>query len=186
MFNNIFNASIALWIGFELLLFVFRRSDVSTQRQDKGTLLWLTVVIYTSVTVAIISRTHGWGRVHLPLVVQWLGLLVLVAGLGIRLWAIRVLWRFFTVDVAIHSGQRLVENGPYRHIRHPAYTGSLLAFAGLAICMSSWISALVLLIPIASVFLRRISIEERALTAAFPVEYPEYAKRTYRLFPGIY
>jgi len=186
MFNNIFYATIALWVAFELLLLAFRRSDDSTQRQDMGTLRWLNIIIYTSVTAAVISSSRGFGQIHTSLFVHWLGLLLLVAGLGFRIWAIRVLRQFFTVDVAIHSGQRLVENGPYRHIRHPAYSGSLFAFAGLAICMSSWISALVLLIPITSAFLRRISIEERALTAAFPVGYPEYAKRTFRLFPGIY
>lgn len=186
MFNNIFYSTIGMWVAFELLLLAFRRSDGSTQQQDMGTLMWLNIVIYTSVTAAVISSSHGFGHVHLSLAVHWLGLLLLVVGLGFRIWAIRVLRQFFTVDVAIHSGQRLVENGPYRYIRHPAYSGSLLAFAGLAICMSSWVSALVLLIPIASVFLRRISVEERALAAAFPVEYPKYAKRTFRLLPGIY
>jgi protein-S-isoprenylcysteine O-methyltransferase len=175
-----------MWVAFELWLLAFRRSDNSAQQRDRGTLVWLNIVIYASVTAAVVLSSHRVGHLNLTPMVRWLGLLLLVAGLGYRIWAIRVLRQFFSVDVAIHSGQRLVENGPYRYVRHPAYSGSLLAFAGLAICMSSWISAVVLLVPIGLVFLWRIATEERALTTAFPGEYPEYAQRTFRLLPGIY
>ena len=60
------------------------------------------------------------------------GVVLFVAGLLLRWWAIIVLGRFFTVDVSIAEGHELIESGPYRFIRHPSYTGALLAFLGFA------------------------------------------------------
>ena len=54
-----------------------------------------------------------------------------VAGLILRWWAIIMLGRFFTVDVTIEKDHELVERGPFRIVRHPSYTGVLLAFVGL-------------------------------------------------------
>jgi protein-S-isoprenylcysteine O-methyltransferase len=61
-----------------------------------------------------------------------------------------------------------------------------LSFAGLALFLSSWIVALVILVPIAAAFIRRIAIEEKVLGAAFPGEYADYARHTSRLVPLVY
>ena len=60
------------------------------------------------------------------------GVVLFVAGLILRWWAIIILGRFFTVDVTIEKDHELVERGPFRIVRHPSYTGVLLAFVGLA------------------------------------------------------
>jgi protein-S-isoprenylcysteine O-methyltransferase len=174
----------AAWIGSEIGLAVLRRSGAGASRRDDGSLAILNGVVYGSVALGLFLAGRGIGRFPTSAAVAWAGLAAIVLGLALRWWSILTLRRFFTVDVAIHADHHLVEAGPYRVLRHPAYAGSLLSFAGLAACTSSWVAAPVVFLPIAAAFVHRIRVEERALRAAFPGEYAAYAARTARLVPG--
>ena len=72
--------------------------------------------------------------------VFWAGCALFRLGLMLRWYSIIYLGRFFTVNVAIHSGHEIIDTGPYRYIRHPSYTGALLAFLGLALTLANWVS----------------------------------------------
>jgi protein-S-isoprenylcysteine O-methyltransferase Ste14 len=85
--------------------------------------------------------------------------------------------------VKIVSDHRIVANGPYRVIRHPAYTGSLLTLVGLGLASRTWGGTLVILVLFGLVYNYRISVEEKALTAEFGEEYIDYAGKTKRLIP---
>lgn len=175
-----------LWVASEIGLAVLRRSGPDATRKDSGSLVVLNAVIYVSVALGMYLGATGRGRLVMPVALFWLGLLAIVIGLAVRWWAVVSLRRFFTVDVAIHADHQLVQAGPYRFILLPAYAGSLLSFAGLAVCASSWLSILIILVPITFAFLYRIQVEERALLSAFPSQYPEYSVRTFRILPGVY
>jgi protein-S-isoprenylcysteine O-methyltransferase Ste14 len=72
---------------------------------------------------------------------RWLlvaGLVLMGAGIAFRQWAVAVLGRFFTVDVRVHPGQTVVEQGPYRWLRHPSYTGLIATFLGLGLALDNW------------------------------------------------
>jgi protein-S-isoprenylcysteine O-methyltransferase Ste14 len=100
-----------------------------------------------------------------------------------------VLWfviAIFTVDVATHRDQTLVQTGLYRRIRHPSYAGLLIAFLGLGIFFCNWLSIVVLLVPVVLAVVNRIAIEERALLGAIGPPYEAYCLRTKRLIPGVY
>jgi protein-S-isoprenylcysteine O-methyltransferase len=71
-------------------------------------------------------------------------------------------------------------------VRHPSYSGALLAFVGFGLCVGNWISFLVLLVPITAAFLWRIHVEERVLNDALGDDYGRYAARTKRLVPVVY
>jgi protein-S-isoprenylcysteine O-methyltransferase Ste14 len=68
-----------------------------------------------------------------PPVLLACGLVALIAGIGLRWYSIRSLGRFFTMNVAVQAGHRVVRTGPYRWVRHPSYTGLLLACAGVGV-----------------------------------------------------
>src|ERR1700722_10190375 len=97
--------------------------------------------------------------------------------------SLTLLW---IVIVAIAAGHRLIDTGPYRFVRHPSYTGALMAFFGLALCLANWVSLAVMLIPVLLVFLRRMHVEEDALLQAFGNQYRDYMRRTKRLIPAVY
>ena len=102
------------------------------------------------------------------------GVGLFVAGLLLRWWAIITLGRFFTMDVTIEKDHELVERGPFHMVRHPSYTGVLLAFAGLALTLGNWAVLLVILVPIGAAFIHRMNVEENALSSALGPQYTDY------------
>lgn len=186
--EHLFYALIALWAGSEFLLIGRKRAGKGDRRQDRGTLRLLTLTIYGSIAAAVVlGRAQVWPfppEWRLPLF--WFGLALMAAGLLFRGWAVRVLAQFFTVDVSIRQGHRLVNDGPYRWLRHPSYTGSLATFYGFGLAWGGWASLLAVAVPVTLVFLRRIRVEEQVLSEAFPVDYPRYAATTKRLLPFLW
>jgi protein-S-isoprenylcysteine O-methyltransferase len=180
------------WLGAlygfsELGLALFKRAGKGASRTDRGSLslLWIVILasVYLSVMLARALPQFSFGPRP---AFEAIGVAVFAAAISLRWYAILVLGRFFTVNVAIARDHRLIEQGPYRFVRHPSYTGSLLAFLGLGICYCNWASLAALMVPILAVFLRRMQVEEAALVAAFGDRYRDYIRRTKRLIPAIY
>jgi len=115
-----------------------------------------------------------------------LGLLLLIAGITIRWVAIWTLGRYFTGTIVIKDGHQLIRAGLYKHLRHPAYAGTLLAHLGLGMSFSNWYSLAFSSVPYFLVSLYRMRVEERALTDAFGAEYEAYCKSAKRLIPHLY
>jgi protein-S-isoprenylcysteine O-methyltransferase len=111
-------------------------------------------------------------------------LATMVAGLALRTWAIVTLGGWFTLRVGVKPAQQVVERGPYRWIRHPSYTGALVALVASAILLRAWVTALVGAVALCAAFRRRIRYEERLLAGALP-GYPDYMTRTGALLPRL-
>lgn len=118
--------------------------------------------------------------------INGLGIAITLAGLAFRWYSIIYLGRFFTVNVEIAADHELIESGPYRRLRHPSYTGALLAFYGLALCTQNWASLAIMTVGPTIAFLYRIHVEEAALASAFGERYQAYRRRTARLIPALY
>jgi len=177
-----------LYGGSEVLLaFALRSRDNVARGADRGSLALLWTTITLAIFAAIQVTNRGLARLPGP-AARWAvaGAVVLLAGLALRWTAILTLRRAFTVDVAIARDQRLVQRGLYGTLRHPAYTGSLVAFLGMALAFGDGLAGATLLLPITAAFLYRIQVEERALRAAFGEEYDRYCHRTRRLVPFVY
>lgn len=74
-----------------------------------------------------------------------------------------VLGRYFTVDVATQAAQPVIDVGPYRYIRHPAYAGLLLALIEFALALGNWAGLLAMIVLPGAAFGYRIAVEEAAL-----------------------
>jgi protein-S-isoprenylcysteine O-methyltransferase Ste14 len=112
-------------------------------------------------------------------------LILMAVGIILRQWAVLVLGRYFSETVAVQEGQKVVDTGPYRYIRHPAYTGVLIVFLGIGLAIQSWGATLLLLVVFALAYGYRISVEEKALASELGDEYVRYMKGTKRLIPFI-
>ncbi len=124
----------------------------------------------------------------LPRVVfmQIIGLFIIVLGSILFVWARGALGQFYSGHVSVIEGQRLVQDGPYRFIRHPAYMGYLMLALGVALGYSSVIGLLAILGLLLPSLLYRINVEEKLLSEYFGEAYRRYASRTRRLLPGIW
>jgi len=137
--------------------------------------------------IGIVLGFTNFGRIHSGTnLMGWLGLMCLVAGIAIRWTAIYTLGKYFTGTVLIKTDHRLIRTGLYKHLRHPAYTGALLAHLGLGLSFANWFSLALSSIPYLVAALYRMRVEERALEEAFGTEYLDYSKTAKRLIPKLY
>jgi protein-S-isoprenylcysteine O-methyltransferase Ste14 len=85
--------------------------------------------------------------------------------------------------IGVQKDQKVVQNGPYRLIRHPSYTGLLVIFIGWGLAFQSWGAVLAVILVFGFCFGYRMISEERMLTSELGKSYTEYMKRTKRIIP---
>jgi protein-S-isoprenylcysteine O-methyltransferase Ste14 len=120
----------------------------------------------------------GWVR-------YWIGVVVLASGLGFTVWARRVLGRNWSGRIAIKQGQQLVRAGPYRWIRHPIYSGGLIAVLGSAVA-SGTVSGFLGLALACAALGHKVRIEERWLTREFGDQYAQYRRSSWMFLPYVF
>ena len=129
------------------------------------------------------------GRFHwspVPWEVQIAGLVGYAAALSVNFWAMRAN-RFYSSVVRVQTdrGHHTVADGPYRFVRHPGYTATLIAALSGGVALGSWLAMLPIL-GFAATFVRRTLVEDRLLQLELP-GYAAYAQRVRsRLIPGVF
>ncbi|GAA2265286.1 hypothetical protein GCM10010430_57720 [Kitasatospora cystarginea] len=183
-----FDSTMWVWLAAEGVLQIRQLLRSGRTRQHE----WRSLLVFAGLSVAGFGLAVPIGRA-LPALSYPVGpatsavLLVLTwAGMGLRLWSIHTLGRYFRGTVHIQEGHRVVDRGPYRRLRHPAYTGALLAAAALAVSFGNVASWLLVTVCLGLAVGYRIRVEERVLTTALGEAYASYAARTKRLIPGVW
>ena len=183
----IFYVVYALWLFSELVIGGIiprsRRRGAPIIYEDKSSRSLIALSTFLSLTIAFLFASSGIAS--LPTGVFYLGIGLMIAGILLRQWSIAVLGRYFSRTVGVQEGQVVVDRGPYRLVRHPAYTGSLLTIVGLGFVLQSWGAVLVLIAFFGVAFGYRIHVEEGVLTSKLGDEYVAYTKRTKRLIPYV-
>jgi protein-S-isoprenylcysteine O-methyltransferase len=172
----------------ELLLAITRRSrkgESSATDRNSLRFLWIAIIVGLGAGIAAAELWPGAALPHKHAFAA-AGMSIFIAGLILRWYAIVKLGRFFTVNVAIAKDHQLIESGPYRFVRHPSYTGALLAFLGFGLSLGNWVAVIIIMAPIFLAFVYRMDVEERALICALGEQYQSYLARTKRLVPLIY
>ena len=114
---------------------------------------------------------------------QGIGLAVFLMGLALAIWARVHLGRNWGMPMSQKVDPELVTAGPYGSIRHPIYSGIILAMIGTTIAVSLyWLVAVVV---IGAYFLYSAIVEERSMARLFPDSYPQYKRSTKMLIPFI-
>jgi protein-S-isoprenylcysteine O-methyltransferase len=161
---------------------LFERSRTPYDRHTAAQIVWTVYLTQVAALTELVLRR----RASVPLdALTWVAFGAMLAGLGLRTWAVLLLGRFFTWNIEIQPGQGIVRSGPYRLIRHPSYTGALVTFVASCVLLRSWIAAVLALVALTLAFWRRIRYEEKLLRVAFP-EYDEYASHTGMLLPRLH
>jgi protein-S-isoprenylcysteine O-methyltransferase Ste14 len=108
------------------------------------------------------------------------------SGLLLRWWSFVVLGHYFTTVLKTSPDQVVVEHGPYRVLRHPSYTGLLLALLGCGLMLGNWVGLLGSFTVLLAAIVYRIRIEERALIATLGDAYRAFTKGRARLVPFLW
>ena len=112
-----------------------------------------------------------------------IGLAAFILGLALAVWARVYIGRNWGMPMSRKADPELVTTGPYRRVRHPIYSGIILAAVGTAIAISPfWLIAAAIS---AAYFLVSAVIEERTMAKLFPAAYPPYKRATKMLIPFV-
>jgi protein-S-isoprenylcysteine O-methyltransferase len=171
------------WIIPELWL-LFRDRKVKPEGgRNNGRYLYF-LLIYAIIACVLLSIN----LVNIPITQNsrfLIGSLIIWGGLFFRWWAIYSLGKYFNIVVTVQSGQKIIKNGPYKYIRHPSYTGSMLILVGFGFSLGNWIGlAIILIISLISFCLRAI-VEEQVMVSSFGNDYLNYMRQTTRFIPFI-
>ena len=117
---------------------------------------------------------------------QIVGLALIVASLSLFAWARWALKGMYSGRIWVKAGHNLIQHGPYRFLRHPAYASFIILCLGIAVGFSSLIGLFAVPLLLIPGFIYRINVEEKILIAQFGDKYVQYTKSTPRLFPHIW
>jgi protein-S-isoprenylcysteine O-methyltransferase Ste14 len=167
---------VAFWIYW--LIASFDAKEGQTRWGRFGSIRIAVIVI-----VLLLLRTRVFGHSQ-PTNNPWLqglGLVLFVSGLALAVWARVYLGRNWGMPMTQKVDPELVMTGPYSRVRHPIYSGIILAMIGTTIAVTVyWLVAVVV---VGAYFVFSAMAEERFMATRFPDSYPEYKRATRMLVP---
>ncbi len=171
------------WVGF-WVYWLAASANAKPGRTRWARFAGVRVAVILLVLLLVRLRVlKGHSVTHSPLL-EGIGLAVFVLGLALAVWARIYIGQNWGMPMSEKTGAELVTSGPYHLIRHPIYSGIILAMAGTALAASPfWIIAVAL---IGAFFVYSAVMEERYMTETFPDAYPAYRRSTKMLIPFLF
>jgi protein-S-isoprenylcysteine O-methyltransferase Ste14 len=171
---------LAVWAVFWIYWLVSAFGAKQAAGRRPGRPIGLALIIVGGVVLH--AFRHGTASVSSP-IAQTVGVILLLSGLGVAVWARINLGRNWGMPMTEKQEPELVTSGPYEVVRHPIYSGLLLAVLGTALAINLyWLIVLALM---AAYFIYSATVEERLMESAFPASYPGYKARTKMLIPFV-
>ena len=178
-----------LWTGFFAIWLLWAIASKRTQiREDVRSRIGY-LIFTVAAFFAMFSRDVTFAGMRLRVLPRdpWianLGVVITALGLLLAIWARAYLGRNWSGTVTVKVGHELIRTGPYRWVRHPIYSGMILALIGTAINrgqLRGFVAVVLLWIG----FTLKSRIEERFMTATFGTEYEEYKRTTGGIVPRL-
>lgn len=126
----------------------------------------------------------GWRFIPASAAVEYTGLALTIGGVAVAIWARLLLGRNWSAMVTIKEDHQIVRNGPYTVVRHPIYSGFLLAVLGTAVAIGQ-LRGLVALAVAFMAWWSKSRLEERFMERRFGAEYATYKQRVKAFIPFV-
>jgi protein-S-isoprenylcysteine O-methyltransferase Ste14 len=171
------------WAAFWLYWLVEARNVKAGRTGGWNRLIGVRVALI--VVIVFLFRFAGFGQ-HKGTADPWLagiGVAVWALGLALAVWARLYIGRNWGMPMTQKENPELVTTGPYHAIRHPIYTGIILAAVGTALATSPF--GLIVVAVLAGYFIYSALNEERYMTELFPSAYPDYRQHSKMLIPFV-
>jgi protein-S-isoprenylcysteine O-methyltransferase Ste14 len=167
------------WIVFESTISIKER-DKGEKTSDFGTLEFYAI----SQALTFLSALWFDSIWPSPSFIHFLGLIIFLFGICFRLWAIITLEHYYSHIVREVDDHKIIDSGPYKYIRHPAYAGMIVAHFGIVLYFFNLVTLLIFFLALIPAIILRIFVEEKTL---FRIEgYLNYAENRKRLIPLIW
>ena len=186
----VFNLLIKIcWLLFIVVwvMFSFKaKRNVQSNRERQGSFIRFVIIF---VVIAFLRTTIFRDLAHAKIFssihfVQGCGVLICAVGIAFAIWARIHIGKNWGMPMSQKIEPELITTGPYRFVRHPIYTGLIIAMIGSSFAESlTWIIWLVFL---GGYFIYSAKSEEKSMMLQFPDKYPEYMRRTKMLIPFIF
>jgi protein-S-isoprenylcysteine O-methyltransferase Ste14 len=184
-FRWILLSTASIWVVLELRQSITHRPE-GVKANWGSEILFRGIVGVGALAAGVLSGVAPLATIRPAALADWIALVLFWGGISLRLWSFRTLGRYFTFTVQTSSDQPVINQGPYRVIRHPSYSGLLLIFIAVGLFIGNWYSFVVLTVAVAGGLVFRIRVEERALLQSLGDSYRDYAATHKRLVPLIW
>jgi protein-S-isoprenylcysteine O-methyltransferase Ste14 len=168
------------WLAFWIYWIVSATDAKQGTRPRRARVPGLLIVVLGLVLLHIFRA--GSLVVH-DLILQAVGTVIFVCGLGLAVWARVYLGNNWGMPMTQKDDPELVTSGPYRFVRHPIYSGILLALVGTSLAIA--IYWLIAVVAMGAYFIHSANVEEKIMTASFPTAYTSYRAKTKMLIPFV-
>jgi protein-S-isoprenylcysteine O-methyltransferase Ste14 len=177
-----------LWLLWLLVWIIAAlRTKPTREREPAWTRIFFLILVLLVAVLLAGRRWHtalnirliggGWIR-------YWIAVAIVAAGLGFSIWARVVLAGNWSGWVTVKEGHELIQSGPYRHIRHPIYTGVLVAILGSGLAAGQIRGLAAFVIAFIGLWLK-LRTEERVMQREFGERYTAYRAKSWALIPFI-
>lgn len=186
--ENVLWVSYVAWFVMEWWVISRDRRRFTGRKADRGSFLGFFICIPLALIIAF-NAAFGhpeWRISALQPALSWLGIAMIWAGMAFRLWAVLTLGAFFRISVVVQDGHQLVTAGPYRWLRHPAYTGVIVTVTGIGLALGNWVSLLAMAILPTLAIAWRMHVEEQALTEQFGEAYKDFCESRSAVLPCVW
>jgi protein-S-isoprenylcysteine O-methyltransferase Ste14 len=187
MFNSLIGICWLIFIGVWVAYSLEAKKNIQANGRKRYSFVRLVMITSIIILVFTIKNFRGLANYHLLPVnnfMQTMGVLICAAGIAFAVWARMHIGKNWGMPMSLKEKPDLIMTGPYSFIRHPIYTGLLMAMFGSMVTAGfTWLIWLILFIPY---FVYSAKKEEKVLLVQFPQEYADYMKRTKMLIPFIF
>ena len=168
-----------IWIIFESRISI-KENEKGNKTSDYGTLEFYAISQALTFLSALWFNTIWLS----PSLCHFLGFIIFIFGICFRLWAINTLGHYYSHIVREVDDHKIIDSGPYKYIRHPAYAGMIITHFGIVLYFFNLVTLLIFFLALIPAIILRIFVEEKTL---FRIEgYSDYAQNHKRLIPLIW
>lgn len=186
--NTYFTIFYLVFLFFAILYQIVGEHKVDeTGKLEKGEIhfVWthrLINLTYLCVTVLPVIEYFLFKR-KINFTISFAGVIIVILGIWGRNYSIKFLGRYWSGDIEIKNGHRIIKEGPYALMRHPAYLAMILNGVGLCLIPNSYYSLLFTFLCYVPALLARMYLEESIFIKEFGQEYLDYKKEVYAMLP---
>lgn len=182
-----------LWILFVIGMMVsvfqptYKPIDETAPKHDRGTAAQIVWSVYLTQIFGVIEAIYF----RYPESFRWdlaatVALVVALSGMGLRIWAVLTLGRYFTWHIDVYDDHQVIRTGPFRWIRHPAYCGAFFLFVATLVFLHAWVGALLSATFQLWAYVRRIRHEESLMVERMGEPYVAYIREVKAFLPLIW